>query len=229
MDMTSSPAPAPPLRSPTPPLLPAQPVPELNLDEIPTELLAEIEREGGEHPLAPQLESPAGGNQSPSPAESASPPRPASDDMDETHAFNAPQVPSPLALPAITNEPSATSTVGESATPTAPSALIKPPAFEKLELHVTVRTVPIGSPGRGESAPTASAVTHDIAPSSDNGAESAKQLVPASADSETNEDQPLRDAKTIKSGKKTKAERKAATEKKKQRRSERGETDGVKV
>jgi hypothetical protein len=56
-----------------------------------------------------------------------------------------------------------------------------------------------------------------------------KQLVPASADSETNEDQPLRDAKTIKSGKKTKAERKAAKEKKKQRRSERGEADGVEV
>jgi hypothetical protein len=70
---------------------------------------------------------------------------------------------------------------------------------------------------------------HDIAPSSDNGAETAKQLVPASADSDTNEDQPLRDAKTIKSGKKTKAERKAAKEKKKQRRSERGETDGVEV
>jgi hypothetical protein len=44
-----------------------------------------------------------------------------------------------------------------------------------------------------------------------------------------NKDQPLRDAKTIKSGKKTKAERKAAKEKKKQRRSERGETDGVEV
>jgi hypothetical protein len=149
--------------------------------------------------------------------------------MDETPVFNAPQVPSPLAPPAITNEPLATSTVGESATPTAPSAPIKPLAFEKLELPVTVRTVPIGSPGRGESAPTASAVTHDIAPSSDNGAETAKQLVPASTDSETNEDQPLRDAKTIKSGNKTKAERKAAKEKKKQRRSERGETDGVEV
>jgi hypothetical protein len=35
--------------------------------------------------------------------------------------------------------------------------------------------------------------------------------------------------KTIKSGKKTKAERKAAKEKKKHRRSERGETDGVEV
>jgi len=191
------------------------------MDDVPADLLAEIAREDGELPL--RLESPAPDTESPAPAESASPPRPATDDTDEFPAYET--LP---AQPIINGEPPTTPNVGESATPTAPSAPAKPPAFEKLDLPKTVRAIPVSSPVRGESAPPASAVTNDIAPSSDNGADTAKQTAPTPTESEVREDQPLSEKK-IKRGKKTKAERKAAKEKKKQRQPEQTEAGDVAV